>query len=133
MITGLAHACYTASDLDASIDFYCNKLGLKKAFDFINDRGERFGVYIHVGGRSFIELFVGEVTASGEGTPYRHICLEVDDINTTVDHLRKQGLDVTDPKMGSDGSWQAWLADPDDNRIELHHYTERSRQRPHLQ
>jgi hypothetical protein len=35
---------------------------------------------------------------------------------------------VGEVKMGSDHSWQAWLADPDGNRIELHAYTPESNQ-----
>jgi predicted enzyme related to lactoylglutathione lyase len=41
-------------------------------------------------------------------------------------------LEITTPALGSDGSWQAWLADPDGNRIELHMYTPESKQAPHL-
>ena len=132
MITGLAHVCFTVSDLEASESFYCEKLGLRHAFDFVRDSGERFGVYLHVGGRSFIELFCGKVGERAEGQTYRHLCLEVDDIETTVAELRSRGVEVGDPKLGSDASWQAWLADPDGNRIELHGYTPESRQTPHL-
>lgn len=131
MITGIAHVCYTVSDLDASQAFYCDKLGLKPAFDFVRD-GERFGMYVHVGGRSFIELFVGELTEPAEGQTYRHLCLEVDDIQSTVAELRDKGVEVSEPKMGTDHSWQAWVSDPDGNRIELHHYTPESKQAPHL-
>jgi glyoxylase I family protein len=128
MITGLAHVCFTVRDLDESIAFYRDKLGLTPAFDFVNDRGERFGIYLHVGGRSFIELFQGEV---GEATPaqsYRHLCLEVDDIEATAAALREQGIEVSRVEMGGDQSWQAWLTDPDGNRIELHCYTPQSKQ-----
>ena len=132
MIKALAHVCFTVRDLDASTEFYVGKLGLKHAFDFVNDEGERFGVYLHAGGRSFVELFQGEV-GEAEGAPsYRHFCLEVGDIEAAVADLRAQGLEVTDPSLGSDHSWQAWLADPDGNRIELHCYTPDSRQAPWL-
>ena len=132
MITSVAHVCFVVSDLDASIAFYCDQLGLKHAFDFIRDDGERFGVYIHAGERTFIELFIGELGEPADGQSYRHICLEVDDIESTVAELRSRGVEVTDPSRGSDRSWQAWLADPDGNRIELHHYTPESRQFPSL-
>ena len=128
MIRGLAHVCFTVRDLDASIAFYRDKLGLTPAFDFINDRAERSGIYLHVGGRSFIELFQGEV---GEATPaqsYRHLCLEVDDIEATAAALRERGLEVSRVEMGGDQSWQSWLTDPDGNRIELHCYTPQSKQ-----
>ncbi len=50
----------------------------------------------------------------------------------SVEALRAKGIDASDPFFGSDNSWQSWIADPDDNRIELHCYTETSKQLPHL-
>jgi lactoylglutathione lyase len=132
MITGLAHACFTVSDLERSLAFYRDALGLKPAFDFVRDDGRRFGIYLHLGGRGFIELFEGQLGERAEGQSYRHICLEVDDIESTVQTLRERGVEVSDPKLGGDRSWQAWIADPDGNRIELHHYTAESKQAPYL-
>jgi len=133
MITGMAHACFTVSDLERSLAFYRDALGLNPAFDFVNDEGRRFGIYLHLGGRTFIELFEGQLGERAEGQPFRHICLEVDDIQSTVVALRERGLEVSDPKLGTDRSWQAWITDPDGNRIELHHYTAESKQAPHLE
>jgi catechol 2,3-dioxygenase-like lactoylglutathione lyase family enzyme len=133
MIKGLAHVCLGVADLGAAIGFY-RKLGLSEAFEFINDKGVRYGVYLHVGGRNFIELFTRDPkspAASGEPS-FRHICIEVDDVAATVAQLRSAGIQATDPKLGSDKSWQAWITDPDGNRIELHGYTPASRQTPHL-
>ena len=132
MIKGLAHVCFTVRDLDASIAFYQEKLGFTPAFDFINDRGERFGVYLHLSGRVFIELFHAEKVEPASGQLYQHICLEVDDIRATVAQLRNRGVDVGDIALGSDNSWQAWLEDPDGNKIELHDYTPESKQFPWL-
>jgi catechol 2,3-dioxygenase-like lactoylglutathione lyase family enzyme len=131
MITGIAHACYTVRSLPAAVEFYVEKLGLKLAFEFVRETGERYGAYIHVGGRNFIELFEGLHGEDGD-VSYRHLCLEVDDIERTVDELREKEIDVNDPKLGGDHSWQAWIQDPDGNRIELHGYTETSKQRPYL-
>ncbi|MEM3013644.1 MAG: VOC family protein [Candidatus Bathyarchaeia archaeon] len=128
MIKGIAHVCYVVKDLEKAIQFYCGTLKLKLAFEFLDEKGERFGVYIYVGGRNFIELFEGESTSQKETGSYRHLCLETDNIDVTVKELREQKVDVTDPKMGGDGSWQAWLADPDGNQIELHQYTTKSKQ-----
>ena len=130
MIKGIAHACYTVRDLDAAVAFYVGKLGLKPAFDFVRDNGERFGVYIHAGARNFIELFKGELAAPAKGQSYRHLCLEVDDLAAVVADLRARGVQITDAKLGSDHSWQAWITDPDGNRIELHQYTPESQQTP---
>lgn len=130
MITNLAHACFTVSDLDRSQHFYADLLGLTPAFDFIDDAGHRFGVYLYLGGRSFLELFTGELGQPAAGQSFRHICLEVDDIQATVAALRSKGVEVSEPKLGKDRSWQAWITDPDGNRIELHDYNPDSRQSP---
>ena len=130
MISGLAHVCFHVSDLDQAIDFYQNKLGLTPAFDFIDDQGNKYGQYLYLGERTFIEIFQGQLAERAEGQPFRHICLEVDDIHKTVDELKAKGLEVTEIKTGKDHSYQAWITDPDGNRIELHHYTPESKQTP---
>lgn len=127
MVTALAHVCFTVKDLDASFDFYANKLGFTHAFDFINDQGVRHGCYLHIGGRSFIELFQGNYEES-KGGSYRHFCLEVDDIEATAANLKAKGVEVGEIKLGKDNSYQCWLTDPDGNRIELHCYTPNSQQ-----
>lgn len=132
MITGIAHICFTVSDLEKSIAFYQDQLGFKHAFDFVRDTGERHGCYLHMGGRNFIELFQGELGERAEGQSYRHICLEVDDIDLTVRALLARGVECSEPKLGKDQSWQAWITDPDGNRIELHAYTPDSWQAPSL-
>lgn len=131
MIKGLAHLCFNVEDLDRSIDFYCNKLGLKQAFDFNNEDGKRYGLYLHAGDRTFIELFAGQPQQRDDGQSYKHFCLEVDDLEATVRQLRGQDVDVSEPRLGRDQSWQAWIVDPDGNRIELHQYTPQSWQAPH--
>jgi lactoylglutathione lyase/glyoxylase I family protein len=131
LIKGLAHICFTVTDLDASIAFYQGALGLAPAFDFKNEKGERFGVYLSMGGRTFVELFKGSALPP-KGQSYQHCCMEVADINVAVAALREKGIEVTEPTFGMDQSWQAWLADPDGNRIELHQYTPKSWQTPHL-
>jgi catechol 2,3-dioxygenase-like lactoylglutathione lyase family enzyme len=130
MVKALAHVCFTVSDLEASVAFYQEALGLTPAFDFVNDEGRRYGVYLHIGGRSFIEMFQGEPAERAERQSYSHLCLEVEDVAAAVEALRGQGIEITDAVLGGDGSWQAWLADPDGNRIELHGYTPDSRQGP---
>lgn len=133
MITGLAHACFTVSDLERSIRFYRDGLGLTPAFDFTDENGRRYGLYLHLGGRNFIELFVGQLGERAEKQSFRHICLEVDDIESTVRELRERGIEVSDAKLGGDQSYQAWITDPDGNRMELHQYTPASWQAPYLE
>ena len=50
-------------DNEERFNAVAEKLGLTPAFDFRNDAGERTGVYLHVGGRNFVELFQGAPAA----------------------------------------------------------------------
>jgi catechol 2,3-dioxygenase-like lactoylglutathione lyase family enzyme len=127
-IRGLAHVCYTVSDLERSVRFYTEVLGLTPAFEYYRPTGEKYGQYIHVGGRNFIELFVGNLAERAEGQPYRHLCLEVTDMDEAVAAFGARGVEVTNVKVGNDHSVQGWITDPDGNRIELHCYTPESKQ-----
>ena len=130
MITGLAHLCFTVTNLEKSVAFYRDTLGLTPAFDYVDENGHWYGQYLYVGERNFIELFEGKVVSPpAESQAYRHFCLEVTDIHNLVSTLRARGLEVTDVKTGKDHSYQAWIADPDGNRIELHCYTPESKQK----
>jgi catechol 2,3-dioxygenase-like lactoylglutathione lyase family enzyme len=132
MIVGIAHVCYRVKNLDAALAFYCGQLGMQEAFGFFREDGTRFGQYVHAGGRGFIELFEREVGPKADLQSYQHLCLEVDDVAATVDELRATGVEVSDAKLGGDNAWQAWITDPDGNRIELHGYTAESKQGPYL-
>jgi catechol 2,3-dioxygenase-like lactoylglutathione lyase family enzyme len=130
MIINMAHACFTVSNLDRAQHFYADGLGLTPAFEYIDENGKRYGLYLYMGGRNFMELFTGELAEPAQGQSFRHICLEVDDITVTVKDLRAKGIEASEPKLGKDHSWQAWITDPDGNRIELHDYNPDSKQIP---
>jgi catechol 2,3-dioxygenase-like lactoylglutathione lyase family enzyme len=128
MIIGIAHNCFKVRDLEASIRFYQGGLGMRHVFDFTREDGSRYGCYLHAGGRNFIELFAGPHEDVNDRQSYKHLCLEVDEINKTVAELRGRGVECSEPKLGGDHSWQAWITDPDGNRMELHAYTKDSMQ-----
>jgi catechol 2,3-dioxygenase-like lactoylglutathione lyase family enzyme len=128
MIVGLSHACFVVADLERSLEFYRDRLGMPVAFEFRSPEGRLTGVYLHVGARTFVELFQGKPEPTAQNASYKHICLEVDEIEATVAELTGRGVKVTDKKLGGDNSWQAWLTDPDGNRIELHGFTPKSKQ-----
>ena len=67
MITGLAHLCFTVSNLEKSVAFYRDMLGLTPAFDYIDENGHWYGQYLHVGERTFIELAVAKRKKKREG------------------------------------------------------------------
>lgn len=121
MITHLGHVAYSVSDLDAALDFYCAKLGLKEAFRLYHDDGTPWIVYVLVGQGGFVELFPGGKPDAGKvDGSYRHLCLAVDDMDATLADLQARGMPLEgEANRGKDGNVQFWLTDPDGNRIEL--------------
>ena len=124
MITGIGHAAFRVTDIDRALDFYCGKLGLRRAFHLDREgTPSPWIVYLQVAPGSFIELFpgaVGRAPESEETAGYSHLCLAVDDLEATLEELGARGLPITDElEMGLDGNWQYWITDPDGNRIEL--------------
>jgi lactoylglutathione lyase/glyoxylase I family protein len=127
MIKALAHICILTKNLDETERFYCSGLGLTKKFNFIRE-GRVFGYYLQINDANFIEVFQADADSSAGEPPIKHFCLEVENIDTAIVTLRNRGIHVTDKKLGADHSWQAWLADPNGIRIELHQYTGKSSQ-----
>lgn len=137
MIRRLAHLCLLTNDLDRLVAFYREALGLRVKFRFTAADGVIFGAYVEIGDSSFIELFDQHLAArqwSGDTDPlvagnrYGHLCLEVAGLADFRAALLARGVSVGELRTGLDGSFQAWLADPDGNRIELMEYTHRSAQ-----
>lgn len=137
MIRRLAHLCLITNDLDRLVAFYRDSLGLKVKFRFAAADGAIFGAYVEVGDSTFVELFDQRLSArqwGGDtgplvaGNRYGHLCLEVTGLADFRETLLARGVSVDPLRTGMDGSFQAWLTDPDGNRIELMEYTHRSAQ-----
>lgn len=127
LIRQVAHTCIFAHDLEATANFYRDVLGIAKAFDF--RRGaDTIGFYLDLGGRTFIEVFRKPESSFAETDQINHICLETDDLDNLIAHVRAQGVPITDKKLGVDGTWQAWTSDPNGVKLEIFQYTENSMQ-----
>ncbi len=137
MIRRLAHLCLFTNDLERLVAFYRDALGLSVKFRFAAADGAIFGAYVEVGDSTFIEFFDqhlaakqwgGDLSPLTPGNRYGHFCLEVSGLTELRATLLARGVAVGEIRGGLDGSLQAWLADPDGNRIELMEYTHRSAQ-----
>ena len=126
-IKQVAHTCIFAHDLAKTEAFYRDTFGIAKAFDF--RRGEDWiGFYLDLGERSFIEVFRKAESSFAETNQINHICLETEDLDGLIAHVRAQGVTITDKKLGVDGTWQAWTADPNGVKLEIFQYTADSMQ-----
>ena len=137
MIRQLAHLNFLTNNLPGIIDFYVDRLGMKIQFTLNNSQGTPFGYYFGCGNKTFLEFFEqhlaqeewgGMLDALTAGTRYGHFCLEVTGLTEFVEELRRKEVEVTEITVGMDNSHQAWITDPDGNRIELMEYTSASLQ-----
>lgn len=107
----LAHVCIFAHDLEATRSFYRDVLGLDTRFNFLRDGGI-FGFYLDCGGRSHVEVFQKDAATYSELNQINHFCLEVEDIDAAIAHIKSKGIDVTAKKHACDDTFQAWIRDP---------------------
>lgn len=94
------HTMVRVSDLDRSLDFYCNKLGLKEVRRMESPQGRFTLVYLAAAGDedAQIELtYNWDPEVYGEGRNFGHLAYEVDDIYATCDHLMKNGVTINRP------------------------------------
>lgn len=112
-------------DLDASIEFYCNVLGLRELRRKDYPSGRFTLAFVGVGDErdnTVIELTHNWDTDDYEmGNAFGHLAFGVDDIYETCTRLRQAGAAVTrDPGPMKHGSTViAFLRDPDGYAIEL--------------
>lgn len=122
----LLHTMLRVCDLDASLDFYVGKLGMRllRRQDFPD--GEFTLVFVGYGNEA--DTAVIELTHNwGErdyalGTAFGHIAIGVADIFASAEDLARQGVKILRPAgpLEGDGSETiAFVEDPDGYRIEL--------------
>ena len=121
----LLHTMLRVGNLDTSIDFYCNVLGMKllRKKDYPNGKFTlAFVGYGDESANAVIELTYNWDTDSYDlGNGYGHIALGVDDIYGTCDKIKSLGGKVSrEPGPMKHGSTViAFVEDPDGYKIEL--------------
>lgn len=113
------HTMVRVSDLDASLDFYCDKLGLKELKRHDNEKGRFTLVFLAAPGdeKAQIELtYNWDPEDYGEGRNFGHIAYRVDDIYAVCRKLMDGGVTINRPPR--DGH-MAFVRSPDNISIEL--------------
>ncbi|QQA43510.1 VOC family protein [Pelagovum pacificum] len=123
----VAHVCIFARDVEETRRFYEDTLGMKTVFNFTRE-GRIFGFYLDAGNRTFIEVFENTSATYDGKNQINHICLEVEDLQEAVAHIRAAGTEPTEARKACDETWQAWIDDPNGVKIELFQYTDASAQ-----
>jgi len=113
------HTMVRVTDLDASLDFYCNKLGLKEVRRTDHDQGRFTLVFLAPEGNqdAQVELtYNWDPEEYGEGRNFGHLAYEVEDIYALCQHLKDSGVVINRPPR--DGR-MAFIRSPDNISIEL--------------
>jgi lactoylglutathione lyase len=115
------HTMLRVLDLDAALEFFVGKLGLREARREENERGRFTLVFLETGApgdAAQIELTHNwdEKNAYPVGRFFGHLAFEVDDIYATCDRLAARGVDILRPPR--DGH-MAFIKSPDGHSVEL--------------
>lgn len=122
----LLHTMIRVFDLDKSIDFYTNKLGMKLLRKKDYPTGEFTLAFVGYGdetSNAVIELTHnwGQKEPYQLGTAFGHLAIGVPDIYGTCEKLAQAGVKIPRPPgpMKHGGSVIAFVEDPDGYKIEL--------------
>ena len=121
-ITSIGHVALRVRDFDRALAFYVGQLGFDEMFRLDRD-GRLWIIYLRITDDQYLELFdegLTERAHAPEATGLNHLCLTVDDLDAVIGRLGRAGVALSRPKkLAMDGNHQAWIEDPDGNRIEL--------------
>ena len=113
------HTMVRVSDIDTSLDFYCNKLGLTEVRRMDSEQGRFTLIYLAAPGDEDAQL---ELTYNWDPEPYNegrhfgHLAYEVDDIYAICRRLMDRGVTIARPPR--DGR-MAFVRSPDQISVEL--------------
>src|SRR5882757_1236338 len=121
MVSKLLHTRYRVSDLEKTVHFYKDVLGLKETHRSKSPRGSELVFFKAPGGEEEIEIC--KFDGSGPvnvGSDITHLAFEVDDIATFAEHSSKLGYPLSDgPTPTGSGSVIAFVDAPEGYEIEL--------------
>jgi lactoylglutathione lyase len=113
------HTMVRIGDVDASLDFYCDKLGLVQLHRYDNEEARFSLIFLAAPGddNAQIELtWNWDPEDYGEGRNFGHLAYEVDDIYSLCQRLMDKGVTINRPPR--DGR-MAFIRSPDNISIEL--------------
>ncbi len=120
-ITKLLHTRMRVSDMEQTIAFYRDTLGLEVVDQKVSPRGSHLAFLAVPNSEELIELC--SFPASGPVTVQEdlvHLAFQVEDLDTTIKELHEKNVTVTDgPTQSSSGSRFIFIDAPDGYEVEL--------------
>jgi len=120
-VIGFDHIVINVSDVEKSLAWYCDVLGLEPERVDEWRRGEVPFPSARVNEHTVIDLFATE--RSGQNTDHFCMVVEPTDLQAVVDSGRLEVLVGPVPRWGAQGmAMSIYVRDPDGNTVELRHY-----------
>jgi len=121
MIKKLLHTRYRVTDLDKTVAFYKDVLGLQEIRRHLSGRGSQLVFFKAPGSDQEIEIC--KYDASGPvvvGPDLTHLAFEVDDLDAFAKQSAAKGYPLSDgPHRNNDGGAIAFIDAPEGYEIEL--------------
>ena len=113
------HTMVRVSDLDASLKFYCDALGLEELRRYDNDQGRFTLVFLSAPGNESAQIeltYNWDPESYSGGRNFGHLAYRVDDIYATCERLASNDVVINRPPR--DGR-MAFVRSPDGISVEL--------------
>jgi catechol 2,3-dioxygenase-like lactoylglutathione lyase family enzyme len=125
-VVGLDHIVLRCADIEVSLAFYCDQLGLEP--DRVDEwrRGETFFPSARVDATTLIDLFpapAGWDPSAAHEPNMEHVCLVIEPLDLDVLAEQFPGSKRADGLYGAQGlASSLYVQDPDGNTVELRSY-----------
>jgi len=121
MITKLLHTRYRVEDLEKTVHFYKEVLGLEETRRHTSPRGSQLVFFRAPGSEEEIEICKFDQSGPVKvGPDVTHVAFEVEDLEAFAKHSASKGYPLSDgPTPTSTGSVIAFLDAPEGYEVEL--------------
>ncbi|MCP5280368.1 MAG: VOC family protein [Rhodoferax sp.] len=115
-ILGMNHFTILSGNLDATLAFYCDVLGLhsgrRPPFDFP-------GAWLYSGDTAVLHVIAGRPLPADPAGVIDHMAFTAQGLADTVTQLQQRAIRFDLRRLVGDGTWQLFCHDPDGARVEL--------------
>tara|TARA_B110000503_G_scaffold116876_1_gene176364 strand:- start:1068 stop:1451 length:384 start_codon:yes stop_codon:yes gene_type:complete len=116
MISGMNHFTVLSHDLDATVAFYEDILGLKNGFR----PGLGFpGAWLYVGELAILHVIAGRALPENRSGVLDHMAFSGSELNTLLKTLKSKDIKYEMRKQVDTGIWQVFFYDPSGARVEV--------------
>ena len=126
-IDGIDHVALIVKDMDRSLKFYSDMLGLEILHDGRGEAGDKKS-FLGIKDKSLVALTenTGKKTGQNQEQSVSHIAFRVNELEKAKDRLLTRGIEFTEIKNNTMGKPVAYhFLDPDGFELEIYNDTEK--------